>query len=41
LVRADVCSSADADIMTSALCDPTFTFVGHTVFAAWGQRSNG
>ena len=39
LVRAGVCSQADALELEKALADREFTFVGHTVFSAWGKRT--
>ena len=39
LVRAGACSQEDAAAIAQCLDDPVFTFVGHTIFAAWGQRS--
>ncbi|MBS0265135.1 MAG: class I SAM-dependent methyltransferase [Planctomycetes bacterium] len=38
LVRAGVCTAAEAESIAQTLCDPTFRFVGHTVYAAWGRR---
>jgi SAM-dependent methyltransferase len=40
LIRAGVCSEEDANDIERALTDPGFTFVGYTVFSAWGRRSN-
>lgn len=40
LVRAGVCPEHDAQEMHAALADPTFTFVGHTMFSAWGRVSH-
>jgi hypothetical protein len=39
LVRAGVCSDQEAQHIGQALIDPSFTFVRHTVFAAWGRRT--
>jgi hypothetical protein len=39
LVRAGVCSEQEAQEIERALTDPSFTFVGHTVFSAWGRRA--
>lgn len=38
LVDAGVLSKTDAEVVSNALCDPTFTFVGPTIFSGWGQR---
>jgi Methyltransferase domain len=39
LIKAGVCSEQDARDIERALTDPGFTFVGHTVFSAWGRRA--
>ena len=38
LVRAGVCSESDYLELQTALSDPGFSFVGLTVFSAWGRR---
>ncbi len=40
LVRAGVLPDHNAEEMHNALADPTFTFVGHTMFSAWGRVSH-
>ena len=40
LVEAGVCSESDSLALQKALSDPQFTFVGHTVFSAWGRRAS-
>lgn len=37
-VKAGVCTESDALTVAKALADPKFTFVGHTIFSAWGKR---
>ena len=39
LVQAGVCSESDSLKLQTILGDPQFTFVGHTVFSAWGRRA--
>ena len=38
LVKAGICAEQDAQDIETALVDPGFTFVGHTVYSAWGMR---
>ena len=38
LVKAGVCSEQESEYLERALTDSSFTFVGHTVFSAWGKR---
>ena len=39
LVKADVCSENDSLELQKALSDPGFTFIGLTMFSAWGRRA--
>ena len=39
LAKAGICSEQEREDLEKALTDPDFTFVGHTVFSAWGRRA--